>query len=115
MSSIKDRVDGRFAGSTTVDSAAVWDDVGLDDLDTTTDSATPTQPVALADLFVYETSGENPAYVLLRAHGEQADEDYTGAFIIPAGTGRAFGVYFPDVPVTTISVSGTARVEAIYI
>lgn len=111
----RDRTDGRYIGVTTVDSADVWVDVDLKDLDSSTGESIPDPPYALVDLFVYETSGANPCYVLLRPHGTQPDETYTGALYIPAGSGRSFGVYIADAPITTIAVSGTARVEAIMI
>lgn len=110
----RDLVDGRYIGSVAVDSAGVWLDVATDDYDTSTGEAVPAS-ATIVDLFVYETSGEDPAYVLLRAHGAQADGTYTGALYVPAGTGRSIGCYLPDARVSTIAVSGTARVEIIAI
>lgn len=113
MARIHGRVDGRYIGSTAVDSEGAWTDVALDGLDSSTGEDVPEGDRVLVDLFVYNTSTTDPAYLLLRAHGAQADDAFTGALIIPAGTGRAFGLYLPDAPVSTVAVHGTARVEAV--
>lgn len=104
--------DGRYAGSTVVDSEGVWVDVDLADLDSSTAESLPETPI-LADLFVYETSGEAPAYLLFKGHGSLADNAFDGAMYIPAGQGRAFSMYIPDAPISTIALHGTCRVEAI--
>lgn len=115
MARIPGRIDGRYIGSTAVSSADAWTDVALDSLDSATGEAIPVGDRVLVDLFVYETSGEAPAYLLLRAHGELANDAFTGALIVPAGTGRPIGAYLPDAPISTIAIHGSARVEAILI
>lgn len=113
MAHIRNRVDGRYVGSKAVTSPEAWTDVPLKSLDSATGEAIPDADRTLLDLLVVETAGDAPAYVLLRPHGEQADETYTGAIMIPAGTGLPIGAYLPDAPISTIAVSGTARVTAV--
>lgn len=115
MARIPGRIDGRYIGSAAISSVDAWTDKALSALDSATSEAIPETARSLVDLFVYETSGEAPAYVLLKAHGALADDAFTGALIVPAGTGRSFGCYLPDAPISTIAVHGTARVEAIMI
>lgn len=104
--------DGRYIGQATVDSAGAWDDVAVTDYASSTTEAIPAT-ARLVDLFVYNTSDTAPAYVLLRAHGTKDDADYSGALIVPALSGRGIGVNIPDMPITTIAVHGTARVEMV--
>lgn len=114
----RDRGDGRYIGSAVVDSAGVWVDLAYDDFNSSTAESIPDRAF-IVDLFVQETSGEDPAYILLRAHGALADGTYTGALYVPAGAGRAFSCYLPDINsqggIQTIAVSGTARVEAFWL
>lgn len=114
----RDRGDGRYVGSAVVDSAGVWVDLDYEDFAASTAETIPARAF-IVDLFVYNTSSEDPAYVLLKAHGALADNAFTGALYIPAGAGRGFSIYFPDANsaagIQTIAVHGTARVEAIWL
>ncbi|MEZ4436743.1 MAG: hypothetical protein R3F65_30455 [bacterium] len=114
MPRLASRADGRYIGSKVVGSVGAWSDLALATLDSTTGEAIPDAP-QLVDLFVHETSGESPVYLLLRPHGAQGDADLTGALMVPAGTARAIGAYLPDASISTISIHGSARVEAICI
>lgn len=113
MARIPGRVDGRYVGSKAYASPGVWVDVPLKSLDSCTSEAIPDADRTLIDLLVVETAGDAPCYVLLRPHGAQADGTYTGAIMVPAGTGLPIGAYIPDQPITTIAVSGTGRVSAV--
>lgn len=108
MARIPGRVDGRFLGVSTVDSAGEWNDLTAADLTTVTGEAIPATG-AFIDLVVRETSGTNPCYLLLRASDA---ETVDSALMIAAGEARAFGLCFPDAAVSTISIYGEAKVEA---
>lgn len=109
----RDRSDGRFIGSKAISSPGAWVDVTLSSLETSTATALPEGvDRELLDLLVLETGGEDPCYVLLRPHGAQADDSFTGAIRIPAGAGLPLSAYLPDHPITTIAVHGTCHLTA---
>lgn len=112
MARIPGRIDGRYIGSKAVSSPGAWTDVALKSLDTSTGEAIPDADRTLLDLLVVETGGEDPVYVLLRPHGEQADDSFTGAIMVPAGSGLPLGAYIPDAPITTVAVNGVCRLAA---
>lgn len=109
----RDRSDGRFIGAKAVSSPGAWVDVALSSLDSSTGDAFPVDfDRTLLDLLVVETGGEDPVYILLRPHGTQDDASFTGAIMIPAGSGLPLSAYIPDSPITTIAVNGTCRITA---
>lgn len=109
----RDGSDGRFIGTKAVSSAGAWTDVALSSLDSSTGTALPAGvDRTLLDLLVVETSGEAPVYVLLRPHGTQDDASFTGAIMIPAGSGLPLSAYLPDQPITTVAVNGVCRLAA---
>lgn len=108
----RDRTDGRYVGSKAVGGAS-WVDLAMADLDTATAEAIPSS-ARIVDLFVYN-AGEADAFLLLCPHGAKSDGVTTGALIVPAGQGRSFGLNLPDAAISTISVLGAVRVEAILV
>lgn len=111
----RSRFDGRDIGSLDVD-VATWTDYSPDDFDSSTVSTIDS--TMFVDLFILNES-ESAGYVLLRAHGSQADDAFDGAIKVPAGGARSLGCYFPDLDggdgVTTISVIGTLHLEMVAI
>lgn len=105
-------VDGRYVGQASVDSAGAWTDVAVTDYASSTSEAIP-NTARLVDVFAYNESDTAPLYILCRAHGTKADDDYSGALIVPALSGRGVGLNIPDAPITTISINGVGRVEMV--
>lgn len=107
MARIPNRTDGRYVGVAVVDSAGDWADLTAASLTSVTGEAIPVG-AAFIDVVVRETSGESPAFLLLRASDDESTDD---ALMIGAGEVRAFGLAF-DEPVITLSLYGEARIEA---
>ena len=102
-------LDGRNAGTVTVNSAGAWADQTAASFASVTDVALAANAPFIS-LSVRETGGGVPCYILLRANAGEAP---AVAWEIPAGQGETFSINF-DVPVTTISVYGLAHVKAIF-
>ena len=106
------RVDGRYVGVASIDSADAWTDVALSDYESITGEAIPATGVSLVNLLVRNDSA-SPAYLLLRASDSEAASAAV-ALEIPAG-----GAWSADInlsaAVSTISVYGIAEISAILV
>jgi hypothetical protein len=102
-------LDGRNAGTVTVNSVGAWADQTAASFASVTDAALATTAPFIS-VSIRETGGANPAYLLLRANAAEA---VTLAWQIPAAQGEAFDVLL-DVPVTTISVYGQVHIKALF-
>lgn len=102
-------LDGRNAGTATVNSVGAWTDLTAAAFASVTAGALAANAPFIS-LSVREAGGGVPCYILLRAN---AGEATAVAWEIPAGQGETFSINF-DIPVTTISVYGQAHVKAIF-
>lgn len=113
----RDRSDGRFAGVAVVSSPpGEWVAVAVGDFISIGAASSIPASAQVLDLFITETGGENPAYLLLRAHNSGTPEDpaETG-WRVEAGSSRAFACYLPDSPVQVISLYGSARIDGLFV
>lgn len=107
------RLDGRYVGVASIDSVGAWTDVSLADLASLTDEDIPESGVAIVSVELRETSGTNPAFLLLRANdGEAASA--AEALETPASAARGLNCYLSN-PVTTLSVYGQAQLSVFVI